>query len=156
MASRTERDGAAELLDSTSCREDHGDVGAPAQRRLRLPVPAAEHRIGGRTAAYWQSLTAYYTGCGYPAGRPRSHHRAGDEMEEMVEEAARYADDPGSLVRALAQNVASRLERSGYQSGCAIATMVLELASPRRGIQRRLRQRVRAMAGPRWLPASNR
>ena len=54
--------------------------------------------------------------------------RAGDEIEEMVDEAARHADDPGSLVRALARIVASRLERSGYQSGCAIATMVLELA----------------------------
>jgi TetR/AcrR family transcriptional repressor of lmrAB and yxaGH operons len=54
--------------------------------------------------------------------------RAGDEMEEMVDEAARHADDAGSLVRALAQTIASRLERSGYQSGCAIATMVLELA----------------------------
>jgi TetR/AcrR family transcriptional repressor of lmrAB and yxaGH operons len=54
--------------------------------------------------------------------------RAGDEMAEMVDEAARHADDPGSLVRALAEIVAGRLERSGYQSGCAIATMVLELA----------------------------
>ena len=54
--------------------------------------------------------------------------RAGDQIEETVDEAARHADDPGSLVRALAQILASRLERSGYQSGCAIATMVLELA----------------------------
>jgi TetR/AcrR family transcriptional regulator, lmrAB and yxaGH operons repressor len=54
--------------------------------------------------------------------------RAGDEMEQMVDEAARHADDPGSLVRALAQIMADRFERSGYQSGCAIATMVLELA----------------------------
>ena len=54
--------------------------------------------------------------------------RAGDEVEELVDQAARHADDPGSLVRALAQLLASRLERSGYQSGCAIATMVLELA----------------------------
>ncbi|HSR84214.1 MAG TPA: TetR family transcriptional regulator C-terminal domain-containing protein, partial [Streptosporangiaceae bacterium] len=54
--------------------------------------------------------------------------RAGDEVEEMVAEAARHAEDPGSLVRALAQIFASRLERSGYQSGCPIATMVLELA----------------------------
>lgn len=54
--------------------------------------------------------------------------RAGDELEEMVDEAARHADDPGSLVRALAQILAARLERSGYQSGCPIATMVLELA----------------------------
>jgi TetR/AcrR family transcriptional repressor of lmrAB and yxaGH operons len=54
--------------------------------------------------------------------------RAGDEVEEMVEEAARHADDPGSLVRALAQILAGRFEQSGYQSGCAIATMVLELA----------------------------
>lgn len=54
--------------------------------------------------------------------------RAGDEVEEMVDEAARHADDPGSLVRAMAQILTSRLERSDYQSGCAIATMVLELA----------------------------
>jgi len=54
--------------------------------------------------------------------------RARDEMEQMVDEAARHADDPASLVRALAQIMAGRLERSGYQSGCPIATMVLELA----------------------------
>src|SRR5262245_64284021 len=54
--------------------------------------------------------------------------RAGDELEEMVDQAARHADDPASLVRALAQIMAGRLERSGYQSGCPIATMVLELA----------------------------
>ena len=54
--------------------------------------------------------------------------RAGDEVEEMVDEAARHADDPASLIRAMAQILTSRLERSGYQSGCAIATMVLELA----------------------------
>src|SRR5260221_2590591 len=54
--------------------------------------------------------------------------RAGDEVEELVDEAARHADDPGSLVRALAQILAGRFESSGYQSGCAIATMVLEIA----------------------------
>jgi TetR/AcrR family transcriptional repressor of lmrAB and yxaGH operons len=53
---------------------------------------------------------------------------AGDEIEEMVEAAAERADDPGSLVRALGDIVAKRLEDSGYQSGCSIATMVLELA----------------------------
>jgi TetR/AcrR family transcriptional repressor of lmrAB and yxaGH operons len=54
--------------------------------------------------------------------------RAGDEVEKIVDEAARHADDPGSLLRAMGQIFAGRLERSGYQSGCAIATMVLELA----------------------------
>ena len=54
--------------------------------------------------------------------------RAGDELEETVAQAARHAGDPGSLIRELAQIFASRFERSGYQSGCAIATMVLELA----------------------------
>jgi AcrR family transcriptional regulator len=54
--------------------------------------------------------------------------RAGDEVEELVGQAARHADDPASLIRAMAQIHTSRLERSGYQSGCAIATMVLELA----------------------------
>ena len=54
--------------------------------------------------------------------------RAGDEVEEMVARAARHADDPASLIRALAQILASRFEHSGYHSGCPIATMVLELA----------------------------
>jgi TetR/AcrR family transcriptional repressor of lmrAB and yxaGH operons len=54
--------------------------------------------------------------------------RAGDEVEEMVDEAARHANDPASLIRAMAQILTRRLERSGYQNGCAIATMVLELA----------------------------
>jgi TetR/AcrR family transcriptional repressor of lmrAB and yxaGH operons len=54
--------------------------------------------------------------------------RAGDEVEELVDEAARHAGDPASLVRALAQIMAGRLERSGYQGGCPIATLVLELA----------------------------
>jgi len=53
---------------------------------------------------------------------------AGDEIEAMVEAAAGRAEDPGSLVRALGEIVANRLEESGYQSGCSIATMVLELA----------------------------
>lgn len=53
---------------------------------------------------------------------------AGDEIEEMVRAAAGRADDPGSLVRALGEIVAKRLADSGYESGCSIATMVLELA----------------------------
>jgi AcrR family transcriptional regulator len=52
---------------------------------------------------------------------------AGDEIEQMVAAAAR-CDGPGSLVRALGDMVAARLESSDYRSGCAIATMVLELA----------------------------
>ena len=54
--------------------------------------------------------------------------RAGDEVEELVAQAARHAADPASLIGALAQIMAGRLQRSGYHSGCAIATMVLELA----------------------------
>ena len=93
----------------------------------------------------WADLAGLDAGVGRESGAPRGSTyfhfpggkqelareaiaRAGDEMEEMVDEAARHADDPGSLVRALARIVASRLERSAYQSGCAIATMVLELA----------------------------
>jgi TetR/AcrR family transcriptional regulator, lmrAB and yxaGH operons repressor len=53
---------------------------------------------------------------------------AGDEIEQLVTLAADRADGPGSLVRALGEVVAARLEASGYRSGCAIATMVLELA----------------------------
>ena len=53
---------------------------------------------------------------------------AGDEIEKMVEAAARRADDPGSLVRSLGDIIATQLEESDYQRGCSIATMVLELA----------------------------
>lgn len=53
---------------------------------------------------------------------------AGDEIEELVALAADRADGPGSLVRTLGDLVAARMEASGYRSGCAIATMVLELA----------------------------
>src|SRR3982074_2176127 len=40
--------------------------------------------------------------------------RAGERMGERVEAAAGRADDPGSLVRALGNIVAKRLEDSGY------------------------------------------
>ena len=53
---------------------------------------------------------------------------AGDEIEQLVAQAAGLADGPGSFVRALGDMVAARLEGSDYRSGCAIATMVLELA----------------------------
>jgi TetR/AcrR family transcriptional repressor of lmrAB and yxaGH operons len=53
---------------------------------------------------------------------------AGDEIEQMVAAAAARCDGPASFVRALGDMVAARLEGSGYRSGCAIATMVLELA----------------------------
>lgn len=53
---------------------------------------------------------------------------AGDEIEDLVAQAADRADGPGSRVRALGEGVAERLEGSGYRSGCAIAMMVLELA----------------------------
>jgi TetR/AcrR family transcriptional regulator, lmrAB and yxaGH operons repressor len=53
---------------------------------------------------------------------------AGDEIEQMVAEAADHSDGPGSFVRALGDMVAARLEGSDYRSGCAISTMVLELA----------------------------
>ena len=53
---------------------------------------------------------------------------AGDEIEEMVTRAASRADDAVSFVRILADTVAHRLEVSGYEDGCAIATAVLELA----------------------------
>jgi len=53
---------------------------------------------------------------------------AGDQIELMVDQAARQAHDPTSLIRSLAQLQMQRLEKSGYCSGCAIATVVLELA----------------------------
>src|SRR5262249_30403151 len=54
--------------------------------------------------------------------------RAGDELEEMVEQAARHADDPGSLVRALAHIMPRRLGRWGNRSGGPTAPMALGLA----------------------------
>ena len=53
---------------------------------------------------------------------------AGDEIEQLVALAAERADGPGSLVRALGDVVAARMEGSDYRSGCAIATMGLALA----------------------------
>jgi TetR/AcrR family transcriptional repressor of lmrAB and yxaGH operons len=53
---------------------------------------------------------------------------AGDEIEVTVAEAATRADDPGSLIRVLAEGMVQRLEASDYKHGCSIATMVLELA----------------------------
>ena len=50
------------------------------------------------------------------------------EIEETVAQAASQADDPGSLIRALAEVMVQRLEGSDYKHGCSIATMVLELA----------------------------
>lgn len=51
-----------------------------------------------------------------------------DEIEESVALAAAGARDAASFVRNLAEAVGQRLEASGYESGCAIATAVLELA----------------------------
>jgi TetR/AcrR family transcriptional repressor of lmrAB and yxaGH operons len=53
---------------------------------------------------------------------------AGDEIEETVGLAASQANDPGSLIRTLAEVMVQRLEGSDYKHGCSIATMVLELA----------------------------
>jgi TetR/AcrR family transcriptional regulator, lmrAB and yxaGH operons repressor len=53
---------------------------------------------------------------------------AGDEIEAAVAGAAARADDAVSFVRMFARDIAERLEASGYERGCAIATMVLELA----------------------------
>ena len=53
---------------------------------------------------------------------------AGDEIEAAVAGAAARAEDAVSFVRVFAQDIAARLELSGYERGCAIATMVLELA----------------------------
>jgi TetR/AcrR family transcriptional regulator, lmrAB and yxaGH operons repressor len=54
---------------------------------------------------------------------------AGDEIEQMMAAAETTPPgDPASVVRRLAEMVAGRLEDSSFQGGCAIATMVLELA----------------------------
>lgn len=53
---------------------------------------------------------------------------AGDEIEATVAEATSQARNPASLIRALAEGMAQRLEASDYKHGCSIATMVLELA----------------------------
>jgi TetR/AcrR family transcriptional repressor of lmrAB and yxaGH operons len=68
----------------------------------------------------------------------------GDEIVEITERAAAGAADPGGLIRALADFGGERLRASGYRSGCAIATMVLELApdneSLRAGFEKALRR----------------
>src|SRR4029077_13788935 len=51
----------------------------------------------------------------FPGGKAELAREAiapgGDEVEKRVARAARHADDPGSLVRALAQIFADRFER---------------------------------------------
>src|SRR5258708_12969964 len=53
--------------------------------------------------------------------------RAGDELEEMVAQAARHANDPGSLVRALAQLTARPFPPSPYHTPRPPATTPLNL-----------------------------
>lgn len=50
------------------------------------------------------------------------------EIVDMCDQAAARSDSPAAYVRTLADVVGERLENSGYRRGCAIATMVLELA----------------------------
>ena len=68
----------------------------------------------------------------FPGGKEELAEAAiaagGDEIVEITERAAAGAADPGGLIRALAHFGGERLRASGYRSGCAIATMVLELA----------------------------
>jgi TetR/AcrR family transcriptional repressor of lmrAB and yxaGH operons len=53
---------------------------------------------------------------------------AEEEIIGLCDAAAAVADSPGAYVQALATVVGDRLETSGYERGCAVATMVLELA----------------------------
>jgi TetR/AcrR family transcriptional repressor of lmrAB and yxaGH operons len=68
----------------------------------------------------------------FPAGKHELAREAtalaGGEIEDTVARAASQANDPGSLIRALAEVMMERLESSDYRHGCSIATMVLELA----------------------------
>src|SRR4051794_14034814 len=50
------------------------------------------------------------------------------EIVGLCDEAAAGAADPAEFVHALVGIVATRLVNTGYQRGCAVATMVLELA----------------------------
>jgi TetR/AcrR family transcriptional repressor of lmrAB and yxaGH operons len=59
---------------------------------------------------------------------------AGEGIAETVAEAASQVGDPGSLIRLLAEGMVQRLENSGYEHGCSIATMVLELAPHDEGL----------------------
>ena len=54
--------------------------------------------------------------------------RAVDEAAGIVEAAASKARDAAGFARAFADLVCERLESSEFRKGCAIATMVLELA----------------------------
>lgn len=54
--------------------------------------------------------------------------KACDEVAVIMEAAAADAADAAGFVRAVSAIVSHRLESSGYRNGCAIATMVLELA----------------------------
>jgi TetR/AcrR family transcriptional repressor of lmrAB and yxaGH operons len=53
---------------------------------------------------------------------------AAAELEQIMAAASAQAANATDFVRELARIVGERLESSGYHRGCAIATMVLELA----------------------------
>ena len=55
--------------------------------------------------------------------------RAGDEVEEMTGQAARHADDPASLIRAMAHILTSRLEPLGIAPGRAAALAGLTISA---------------------------
>ena len=102
---------------------------------------AAALDLFGRQGYHATAFSEVVAASGAPRGSIYFHFPGGkDELAEAVcdaateelvaicDEAAARSGSPVAYVRALADVVAARLEASGYERGCAIATMVLELA----------------------------
>jgi TetR/AcrR family transcriptional repressor of lmrAB and yxaGH operons len=102
---------------------------------------AAALDLFGRQGYHATAFSEVVAVSGAPRGSIYFHFPGGkDELAEAVcqaatvelaaicDEAAARSDSPAAYVRALADVVSMRLESSGYERGCAVATMVLELA----------------------------
>src|SRR5262245_9263225 len=99
-------------------------INAAAELFRQRGYHATTFADGDRTSGARPGSTYYHVPGERQELAREANARAGDEVEQKVDDATRNADDPASLVRAMAQFLTSRPERSGYQSGCAIATMV--------------------------------
>lgn len=74
------------------------------------------------------SLYYYFPGGKEELGRAAIEH-AGTRIAEMLSEAeARHPDDPAAFVTRYCKTMAGWMKESGFQSGCPVATTLLETA----------------------------
>ena len=67
-----------------------------------------------------------------------------EEIRQVIDQARARSDDAASFVRAVGRVIGDELKKSDYRRGCAIATMVLELAPQIEAVRGELDQSYRA------------